>query len=409
MREENRAQYETEDTASQKFDRALHWNCPYRLTLVQPARIVREMLGLARVLTWSGFALAAILPLTPHVGTQVDSSFAARIQSLSEPGGYFDTDNLISNERSYLHVAPALRTLAKSRGPEGVYLGVGPDQNFSYIAHVRPRMAILIDIRRDNLLLHLLFKALFAESSTRLEYLALLTGRVPPTTAVDQSQRPIDALVRYADSLPRMDAAQIASLRTGLARVVRMFGVPLTDADRATIDRFHRRFIEAGLGLQFNSTGRAPQYDYPTYRDLLLEVDRQGVRQSFMASDADFQFVKDLQARDLVIPIVGDLAGPKALASVGKLLAASNQKVSAFYTSNVEFYLFRDGSFPGFVTNLGRLPHDANSVIVRSVFAAGGATRVPGYNSASLTQNIDTLLTGYASGRFRQYSELIGR
>jgi len=94
---------------------------------------------------------------------------------------------------------------------------------------------------------------------------------------------------------------------------------------------------------------------------------------------------------------------------VAKFLAASNQKVTAFYTSNVEFYLFRDGSFPGFVANLGRLPHDPGSVIIRSVFPAGGAgaARVPGYNSASLTQNIDVLLSGYAKGQFRQYSELI--
>ena len=63
----------------------------------------------------------------------------------------------------------------------GAYIGVGPDQNFSYIAHIRPAIAFIVDIRRDNLLLHLLFKALFAEARTRVEYLALLTGRpVPP-------------------------------------------------------------------------------------------------------------------------------------------------------------------------------------------------------------------------------------
>jgi hypothetical protein len=82
--------------------------------------------------------------------------------------------------------------------------------------------------------------------------------------------------------------------------------------------------------------------------------------------------------------------------------------VSAFYTSNVEFYLFRDGSFPG-LRGESRPPAARSAgVIVRSVFPAGaaGVARVPGYNSASLTQNIDVLLTGYAKGQFRQYSEL---
>jgi hypothetical protein len=366
------------------------------------------MPGLARLLTSTGFALAAILPLHPRAGTQVEPGFAGRVAALSEPAGYFDTDNLISNERSYLHVAPALRELAR-RGAGGVYLGVGPDQNFSYIAHARPSLAILIDVRRDNLLLHLLFKAIFAEARSRVEYLALLTGRQPPASEAGWSQRPVDALVTYIDGASRLSDPGLTALRGRLAAKIRGYGIPMSDVDRSTIDRFHRRFIEAGLGLQFNSTGRAPQYDYPTYRDLLLEVDRQGARQNFLASESDFQFVKALQARDQVIPIVGNLAGPKALASVARLLAAANLKVSAFYTSNVEFYLFRDGSFPDFVANLGRLPHDPGSVIVRSVFPAGsaGAARVPGYNSASLTQNIDVLLSGYAKGKFRQYFELV--
>ena len=366
------------------------------------------MNGPARRLAWTGFVLAAILLPGRPAAIQKTSDFAARVAALSEPGGYFDTDNLISNERSFLHVAPALRALARGSTAGGVYLGVGPDQNFSYIAHTRPSLAILIDIRRDNLLLHLLFKAIFAEAPSRVHYLALLTGREPPAAGDNWSARPIDALVAYIDRAPRLSAARASALRSRLAEVVRGFGMPMTAADRATIDRFHQRFIDEGLGLQFNSTGRAPQYDYPAYRDLLLEVDRQGVRQGFLAAESDFQFVKDLQARDQVIPIVGNLAGPSALAAVAKFLTMSNQKVSAFYTSNVEFYLFRDGSFPAFVSNLGRLPRAPGSVIIRSVFASGGgaAVRVPGYNSASLTQPIEALVNGYAQGQFRQYSEL---
>jgi hypothetical protein len=107
--------------------------------------------------------------------------------------------------------------------------------------------------------------------------------------------------------------------------------------------------------------------------------------------------------------VVGDLAGPRALAAVANHLRAAGLEVAAFYTSNVEFYLFRDGSFPRFVANLSRLPRQPNSVIIRSVFPAGnaGAVAVPGYNSASLTQPIQALVDGYAKGRFRQYWELI--
>src|SRR6185295_11717101 len=103
-------------------------------------------------------------------------SFAALIERLSEPGGDFGGDNLISNEQSYLRVLPALD---QARVTGGAYLGVGPDQNFSYIAAIKPDVAFIIDIRRDNLLLHLLFKAIFAAAPTRVEYLCLLTGRAP--------------------------------------------------------------------------------------------------------------------------------------------------------------------------------------------------------------------------------------
>src|SRR5919201_155650 len=93
-----------------------------------------------------------------------ESTFARLVAQLSEPGGYFDSDNLMSNEASYLHVLGRMRALGVSGG---AYLGVGPDQNFSYMAQVRPRIAFIIDIRRDNLLEHLLLKALFAQARNR--------------------------------------------------------------------------------------------------------------------------------------------------------------------------------------------------------------------------------------------------
>jgi hypothetical protein len=329
-------------------------------------------------------------------------TFAARIAALSESGGYFDTDNLISNERSYLHVIP---DFAARRLRGGAYLGVGPDQNFSYIAHLRPSIAFIVDIRRDNLLLHLLFKALFELARTRVEYLALLAGRPPPAPLAGWESRPVEALVEYIDRARPLSADALEATRTRVTAAIRKSGVPLSAADLVTIDRFHRRFIASGLSLQFNTTGRAPQFDYPTYRDLLLETDKNGQRRSFLALEESFQFVKTLQARDLVIPVVGDVSGSKALAAVGRLLTTRGERLSAFYVSNVEFYLFRDGSFARFIDNLRRMPPADGGVVIRSVFGGAGSP-APGYNSASLTHEIRDLIDGYARGRFRQYWEL---
>jgi hypothetical protein len=352
--------------------------------------------------------LLAVAVLFPQRAVRVPppgSSFGSLVAGLSEEPGYFDTDNLVSNERSYLHVVPELRALA-GRQQGGVYLGVGPGQNFSYIAHLRPSLAIVIDIRRENLLLHLLFKALFAEARTRVDYLALLTGRPTPPSVDDWQKRSIEEIVAYIDRATPLRDADLRAMRTRLTRVIDSFGVPLTNSDRAAIERFHRRFIAEGLSLQFNTTGRPPQYDYPDLRALLLEVDRQGTRRSYLASEDSFQFVKRLQHDDRVVPVVGDLSGKTALRAVGKYLKQSNLQVAAFYTSNVEFYLFNNGRFADFIDNLRDLPRTSDSLIVRSVFRVGGAARVPGYNSASLTQPIGTLVDGYASGRFRDYREL---
>jgi hypothetical protein len=144
-------------------------------------------------------------------------------------------------------------------------------------------------------------------------------------------------------------------------------------ADQATIDRFHRRFIDAGLALRFQSTGRAPQWHYPTLRDLVLATDGAGRQANYLASETSFQFLKALQARHRVIPVVGNLSGPTALKAIGGFLRGQQQPLAAFYVSNVEFYLWRDGSYGRFLDNLRLLPHAPNAVIIRSLFGGGGS------------------------------------
>jgi hypothetical protein len=328
--------------------------------------------------------------------------FADRVAQLSEPGGFFDTDNLISNEKSYLHVVPALRRAGLAGG---AYIGVGPDQNFSYIAQVKPDIAFIVDLRRDNLLLHLLFKAIFALSTGRAEYLSQMFGRAPPMDSGDWKDADLEKIVAYVERTPPAAQAALTALEGRVDAQIRKSGVPLSDADMATIHRFHRRFVTAGLDLKFQSTGRAPQGYYPTYRDLLLETDQQGHRWNFLASEGAFETVRSLEQRDLIIPVVGDLAGWSALAKIGQFMASRGDRLSAFYASNVEFYLFGDGKFDRYVQNLSHIPHTNRSLIIRSVFGGFGQ-RVPGYYSNSLVQPVDELLHGYEAGQFRSYAEL---
>jgi len=125
-----------------------------------------------------------------HGRAASDTSFAGLVAQLSETPGYFDSDNIITNEASYLQIASQL-TKVGTHG--GAYIGVGPDQNFSYIGIIRPTVAFMFDIRRDNMLEHLIFKAIFQRARNRAEYLALLLGRPVPADVEGWSSRPLDA------------------------------------------------------------------------------------------------------------------------------------------------------------------------------------------------------------------------
>jgi hypothetical protein len=336
-----------------------------------------------------------------------DSVFAALVSDLSEPAGYFDTDNLISNEASYLHVFGPLGDLTH---PGGAYIGVGPDQNFSYIAEVRPAVAFIIDIRRDNLLEHLMFKSIFEAAATRIEYLAILFGRPIPDNLRAWRARSIADLATYMDSASvstRSMARARDAVRSGLHRQ----RVPLSDVDRATVARFHEAFIEAGLDLRFTSYNRGPQPYYPTYRQLMLERDLAGEYGHYLADSARFDAVKRLEDRNLVIPVIGDLAGPHAVRAIAAYLAAEGLVVSALYTSNVEFYLFGQGSFGVWADNLAALPYDESSVIIRSYF--GGRFRgrhplsVPGYYSTQLLQTMTSFVAEQEAGGYLSYYDLV--
>lgn len=336
-----------------------------------------------------------------------DTSFAQLVARLSGRGGYFSSDNLISNEASYLHVTGKLERMGVKGG---AYIGVGPDQNFSYIARIRPNIAFMLDIRRDNLLHHFLLKSLFERARNRIEYLCLLFGKPVPRDLERWDDVGIGELLAYIDTTASDDRRFERTLRE-IAATAEGFGYPLSDGDLATISRFHETFYEHGLDLRFTSYGRAPRAYYPTYRQLLLETNLEGRQANYLVEEEDFQFLKVMQVEDRIVPVVGDLAGDHALREIAAWLRENDERVSAFYTSNVEFYLMASGSFDRFARNVERLPRDSNSVIIRSYFGRGypHPQSVPGYYSTQLLQSMDGFVKDEADGGYRSYSDLVVR
>ncbi len=297
-----------------------------------------------------------------------------------------------------------------SRGVRGgAYLGVGPAQNFSYVAAIQPAVAFMVDVRRDNALQHLLFKALFEASPTRAEYLGHLLGRAPPADSGAYRSMSLEQLVAHYDaSAGDPPARALAVVRTTLGGVP----IPLRPEDWATIERFHRTFMQEGLNLRFNTFGRAPQPYYPTLRRLLLERDLSGSHTNYLADDTRYQVVRRMHLENRIIPVVGDLGGTHALSSIASFLHEVQVPVSAVYTSNVEFYLVAGVSFTRFVDNLAALPHTDRSLLIRSVFGRSLGRHPqtqPGYASVQVLQTVESLVATYRAGGYRSYVDLVTR
>ena len=335
------------------------------------------------------------------------ADLGALVTRLSDAGGYFDTDNLISNERGYQQVLGAMDRL---RVGGGAYIGVGPDQNYAYIANTHPRIAFVVDIRRDNMLEHLLFKALFAAAANRAEYLALWTGRPVPANIASWANRPIDAIAAWIDST-RATPASIAHARAIVEDLVKRTGIALSAKDVATIARFHDAFIADGLSLQFTTDGRAPRPYYPTLRQLVLEHDANGRQRGYLASEAAFQRIKSMHRRNLIVPVTGDLAGARTLAGIGGYLAEHGERVSVLYVSNVEDYLIRAGTFATYVGAVRMLPRDTNAVIIRSYFGGGMGhpESTPEYYATQLLQRADRFVADSGVTSVPRYRDLVVR
>lgn len=332
------------------------------------------------------------------------AEFASMVEALSEPEGYFDTDNFITNETSYLHVVDRLADQA----PGGVYLGVGPDQNFSYIVHSDPDLAFIIDIRRQNALQHLLLKVLIEQADDRLDYLCALLGRDCGGLEPGADFPALLVQVRQAPQSPPRLGETIARVRNTL---ILDYGMDLSAADLDAIEYVHRSFAGAGLSMRFSTFGRSSS-GYPSLEEILLEGDRDGQYQSYLSTEELFGELRAFQRENRLVPVVGDFAGPDALRGIARYMRAASLEASVFYVSNVEFYLFGLPEWDRYVENLSAIPFRDDAIFIRSYFPTGGPIHpqnVPGHRSTSLVQDVAGFLEDRASGRVTTYQDLVTR
>src|SRR5215813_6627966 len=380
--------------------------------------LMRRQFVLGFILVMVVLLAAFVVPRHPIVRHTLperlsDSEFWSLITEFSEPGGYFRSDNFVSNESAFQRVIPALK---KQITPGGVYLGVGPEQNFTYVAALAPKLAFIIDIRRQNMLLHLMYKALFELSGNRTEFLSKLFARsTPDLSKTLTTQQMFEEFGRTASD---PDLA-----RDNLDAILRQLRdhhhFDLSQEDSKTIEFVYNAFVSGGPEIRYSFPNQYAWRRFPSYSELMLETDGTvesgGENRSYVASEENFQTIKRMESENRIIPIVGDFAGDKALRSVGDYIRKHDSAVSTFYTSNVEFYLFQTDDWRKFFTTVSNLPSNPDSVIIRSYFNNYGLRfpDPPGWlytpQSYTLLDSMPALITAFAGGHIHTYFDVIRR
>lgn len=362
-------------------------------------------------------------PITQSRSLESISStdFSRMIREMSEDGGYFLSDNFSSNETSYLHIMDKLRQIGATGG---AYIGVGPEQNFTYIAKIRPRIAFILDIRRQAVIQHLMYKAIFHLSPTRAEFLSRLLSKPLPadkTTETKNAKEPklitpkpdiaVGELLAFFNKIAATDAAYATNLAEVTKIIEDEFRVALSKEDRVSLDYVYKNFRADGLDIAFRLDGGGGGWGnyFPSMRELILQPDLNGQLGNFLAVVEDYNFVREMHRKNLIIPIVGDFGGTKALASIGDYLRKNGLTVTAYYLSNVEQYLFDGYSFEGFAKNIKKLPLTDKSLFIRAVFNMrySHPAAISGHISTTLMQLMTGFVKDYDAGKYRNYGDVI--
>lgn len=342
------------------------------------ARRTATILGLAAalaVVAWAPtsrlFAAAVTADTLPD--RLANEEFWRLSQDSSEPNGQFQSDNLVSNEIYLQWVIPELVTRARQGG---VYLGVGPEQNFTYIAALRPKMVFITDVRRGNLCMHLMYKAIFELADTRADFVELLFNKKRPEGLTEKSTI-AEITNAFWDVTTSAEAVYKANLQRIQDHLTKTRGLPLSQDDLSGIEYIYWHFYWDGMRINYNSSSPNAQNgrggnSMSMYGDLMLLTDGSNVSRHYLATEESFRFLKDLETRNMLVPVVGNFAGPKALRAVGQYVRGHGATVSAMYLSNVEQYLNQDGIWGYFCANVASMPLDEKSTFIRSSRGSGG-------------------------------------
>ena len=183
-------------------------------------------------------------------------------------------------------------------------------------------------------------------------------------------------------------------------------GLELTETDFQDLRAIYREFYLQGFDIKYDSWR---SFFFPSLKEFVLETDLSGRHRNWLASPESFERIRTMQRENRIVPVVGDFAGEKALRRVGRLIESTGRSVSAFYVSNVEFYLFRQRKWSAFVKNVSELPTSESSVFIRAYanLHRPHPRMVDDHITITLVQNIHAFLRQAQSGRYQNLWDVV--
>lgn len=202
-------------------------------------------------------------------------------------------------------------------GLGGAYVGVGSDQNYTMIAAARSELVFLLDIDRRVVDLHRIYGVLITASE--------------------------DAEALLARFTPEGEAESLQLLEAAFA--------DLSASERRRLTTAYRGSRETVL----------------RHLRLVIRRSRGGEPTGWLSSPVMYEHIRALWTSGRVRPMGGDLTGPNALQTVGRVAADLGAPVRVVYFSNAEEYFKYS---PAFTANVLALRGDERSVVLRTIYSS---------------------------------------
>jgi len=324
---------------------------------MQP-KLIRISLALICMLALLGVSRLSVKAADTLPGQYTDAEFWRMVTDFSEAGGDYQFENFVSNEISYQEVLPELSRLVK---PGGVYFGVASEQNFTYIDVVRPKVAFIFDLRRQNTLQLLIYKALFEIADNRADFVSLLFSRKRPA-GLDANSSAEALFQAYSEAKPdpQLYAATLKGIKD---RLIRQHRFALSADDERKIEYIFNVFFRGGPRMDYGFASTAPNPFVPSYHMLAVTNDGRGKNWVYLNREESYRHIRGMQQKNLIVPLVGDFTGGKAIRTVAQYVKDHGSTISVFYISNVEDYI--QPKWSDYLSNLALLPTDNSTLLIR--------------------------------------------